>query len=131
MSNVRLFTMRPLTPTVALTLFFTLVGFVSGCGSAQFRIPGFGSMGAIAGGLLLSIATFTWFRADSFKRSFRRSATLDVAFVGLTVLVLPYYLIKSRGLNAGLKAIGAGLSIYVLNVLATVIGALFVGAVGT
>jgi hypothetical protein len=48
-------------------------------------------MGAIAGGLLLSIATFTWFRADSFKRSFRRSATLDVVFVGLTLLVLPYY----------------------------------------
>jgi hypothetical protein len=121
---------KQLTPTLALTLFYALVGFVSGCGVAQFRIPGFGSMGAIAGALLLSIATFTWFRADSFQRSFRRSPALDVAFVGLTVVVLPYYLIKSRGLIAGFKAIGAGLSIYVLNILATVVGALLVKAVG-
>jgi len=122
--------MRSLSPTLALTLFYALVGFVSGCGFAQFRIPGYGSIGAIAGGLLLSITTFIWFRADSFHRSFRRSATLDVAFVGLTMLVLPYYLIKSRGLKAGILAIGAGLSIYVLYALATVMGALFVRAVG-
>ena len=122
--------MRSLSPTLALTLFYALVGFVSGCGLAQFRIPGYGSIGAIAGGLLLSIATFIWFRADSFQRSFGRSATLDVAFVGLTILVLPYYLIKSRGLKAGILAIGAGLSIYVLYALATVMGALFVRAVG-
>ena len=87
-------------------------------------------MGAFAGALLLSIGTFTWFRVDSFQRSFPRSATLDVAFVSLTMLVLPYYLIRSRGLKAGLKAIGAGLSIYVLNGLATVLGALFVRVVG-
>jgi hypothetical protein len=122
--------MRRLSPTLALTLFYALVGFVSGCGLAQFRIPGFGSMGAIAGALLLSIATFTWFRVDSVQRSFPRSATLDVAFVGLTMFVLPYYLIRSRGLKAGLKAIGAGLAIYVLNVFATVTGALFVRVVG-
>jgi hypothetical protein len=122
--------MRLLSPTLALTLFYALVGFVSGCGLAQFRIPGYGSIGAIAGTLLLSIATFIWFRADSFQRSFRRTATLDVAFVGLTILVVPYYLIKSRGLKAGIMAIGAGLSIYVLYALATVMGALFVRAVG-
>jgi hypothetical protein len=122
--------MRPLSPTRMLTLFYALVGFVSGCGLAHFRIPGFGSMGAIVGDLLLSFATFAWFRADSFQRSFRRSPALDVAFVGLTMFVLPYYLIKSRGLKAGVKATGAGLSIYVLYVFATVIGALFARAVG-
>jgi hypothetical protein len=119
-----------LSPTLALTLFCALVGFASGCGLAQFRIPGYGSIGAVAGGLLLSIAAFTWFRADSFQRSFRRSAALDVAFIGLTALVLPYYLIRSRGLKTGLMAIGAGLSIYVLYLLAIVMGALFVRAVG-
>ena len=122
--------MRSLSPTLALTLFYAIVGFVSGCGVAQFRIPGYDSIGAIAGALLLSIATFMWFRADSFQRSFRRSATLNVAFVALTMLVLPYYLIKSRGLKAGMMAIGAGLSINVLYALATVMGALFVRAVG-
>jgi hypothetical protein len=122
--------MRSLSPTLALTLFYALVGFVSGCGLAQFRIPGFGSIGAIAGVFLLSIATFIWFRADSFQRSIRRSATLDVAFVGLMILVLPYYLIKSRGLKAGIIAIGAGLSIYVLYALAIVLGVFFVRALG-
>ena len=122
--------MRPLSPTQTLTLFYALVGFVSGCGVAQFRIPGFGSMGPFAGGLFLSIATFAWFRADSLQRSFRRSPALDVAFVGLTLIVLPYYLIKSRGIKVGLKATGAGLSIYVLNIFAAVIGELFVRAIG-
>jgi hypothetical protein len=122
--------MRTLSPTRALTLFYALVGFVSGCGLAQFRIPGYDSIGAIAGALLLSIATFAWFRADSFQRSFRRSVTLDIAFVGITIIVLPYYLIKSRGPKAGLMAIGAGLAIYVLHAFATVIGALFVKVIG-
>ncbi len=118
-------------PTLALTWFYALVGFVSGCGLAQFRIPGYDSMGAFAGVLLLSIATFIWFRADAFGRSFRRSSALNVAFVGLTMLVLPYYLIRSRGLRAGLTAIGAGLSIYVLYILATVMGVMFVRVVLT
>jgi hypothetical protein len=118
------------SPIQKLVLFYALVGFVSGCGLARFKIPGFGSMGAIAAGLFLSVATFVWFRTDSQQRSFRRSAMFDAAFVGLTLIVVPYYLIKSRGLKAGLKATGVALSIYVLNIFATVIGALFVRVVG-
>lgn len=87
-------------------------------------------MGATAGILFLSIATFIWFRADSDQRSFRRTAALDVAFVGLTLIVLPYYLIKSRGLRSGLKATAAGFFIYLLNIFATVVGALLVSVAG-
>jgi hypothetical protein len=122
--------MRMHSPTLAVTLFYALVGFATGCGIAQFRIPVYESFGGFAGGLLLSIAAFTWFRADSFQRSFRRSPTLDVAFVGLTLLVLPYYLIKSRGLKGGLLAIAAGLSIYFLSAVASIMGALFIRVVG-
>lgn len=122
--------LKQFSPTQKLVLFYVLVGFVSGCGLAEFKIPGFGSIGAITAGLFLSAATFEWFRADSYQRSFRGSATLDFAFVGLTAIVLPYYLIKSRGLRAGLKATAAGLSIYLLNISATVFGALFVRIVG-
>lgn len=118
------------SPTVALTLFCALTGFASGCGLAQFRIPGYGSIGAFAGVLILNIAAFTWFRADSFQRSFRRSSILDIAFAGLTVLVLPYYLIRSRGLRAGLMAIGAALSIYVAYLIAIVMGVLLIRVVG-
>jgi hypothetical protein len=120
----------PLSPTRKLTLFSALVGFVSGCGLAQFRIPGYGSIGAIAGALLLSIATFMWFRADAMQRSFHRSAGLNVAFVGLTIIVLPYYLIRSRGPKSGFIAICAGLSIYVLYALATVTGVVFIKVLG-
>jgi hypothetical protein len=122
--------MRLVSPTSTLALFYALVGFVSGCGLAQFRIAGYDSIGAVAGVLLLSIATFKWFRADSSRRSFRRSSTLNIAFVGLTLLVLPYYLIRTRGMKVGLVAIGAGVSIYVLYVLATIMGVLFVKVVG-
>jgi len=122
--------MRSVSPTLALAVFYALVGFVSGCGLAQFRIAGYDSIGAVAGVLLLSIATFIWFRADSLQRSFRRSSTLNIAFVGLTLLVLPYYLIRTRGLKTGLMAIGAGLAIYVLYVLTTIMGVLFVKIVG-
>jgi hypothetical protein len=122
--------MRSVSPTLALALFYALVGFVSGCGLARFGIAGYDSIGAVAGVLLLSIATFIWFRADSLQRSFHRSATLNIAFVGLTLLALPYYLIRTRGMKVGLMAIGAGLSIYVLYVLATIMGMLFVKVVG-
>jgi hypothetical protein len=111
-------------------MFCALAGFASGCGLAQFRIPGYGSIGAFAGVLILNIAAFTWYRADSFQRSFRRSSIFDIAFAGVTALVLPYYLIRSRGLRAGLMAIGAALSIYVAYLIAIVMGAMFIKFVG-
>lgn len=42
-----------MSPTVALTLFYASVGFVSGCGLAQFGIPGYDSIGGVAGALLV------------------------------------------------------------------------------
>lgn len=117
------------SPTLTLTLFITLVGFTTGCGLAQFKIPGYRSLGAILAALLLSIATFVWFRADSFQRSYRRSTSLDIAFVGLTLFVLPYYLIRSRGLKTGIMAIGVGIAMYFLYVLAALVGIVFIRAV--
>jgi hypothetical protein len=102
---------RSVSPTFALALFCAAVGFVSGCDLAHFRIAGYDSIGAMSGVLLLSIATFVWFRTNSLRRSLGPSSALNIAFVGLTLLVLPYYLIGSRGMKAGLIAIGAGLSI--------------------
>ena len=122
--------MRSLRPTPTLALSFASVGFVSGCGLAQFRIPGLDSMGAFAGALLLSIATFIWFREDTHQRFFRRSTILNVAFIGLTLVILPYYLVKSRGLTAGLIAIGGAVSIYLLYGFAAFIGAVLIKIIG-
>jgi hypothetical protein len=115
-------------PTKALTIFCALVGLVSGFGIAQFRIPGYQSLGALMGALLISIATFAWLRADSSHRGFTRSRVFDVAFVGLTFLVLPYYLVRSRGLKAGVGAIGVAVLIYLLYLAAMLFGVLIVRA---
>jgi hypothetical protein len=45
-----------------------------------------------------------------------------MAFVGLTFVVLPYYLIKSRGLKKGAGAIGISVLIYLLYSTAVLIG---------
>jgi hypothetical protein len=54
---------------------------------------------------------------------------LNIAFVGLTLFVLPYYLIRSRGLKTGIMAIGVGIAMYFLYVLAALVGIVFIRAV--
>lgn len=113
----------PLKPATALLAFCAVVGFISGCGAAQFG-GGF-SIGTACSVLLLSIATFAWFRDDSSRRSYKRSAILNIAFVGLT-LVVPYYLLRSRGIKGGTIAIGAAISIYFAYNISAIFGVLLI-----
>jgi hypothetical protein len=113
-------------PALALTIFCALVGFVSGFGLGQFKIPGYGSIGSLASGLLISIATYAWFRNDSDRELYPRSTSLNIAFVALTPFVLPYYLLRSRGIGRGIAAIGVAILIYVFYVIAAVLGVLSV-----
>jgi len=83
-------------------------------------------MGDLGSALLLSIAIFMWVREDAWRRSYVRSNTFNVSLIGLTLLVLPYYLFKTRGLSRGLKAIGVVLALYALVVFSSVLGALFI-----
>lgn len=76
------------------------------------------------GVLLISIATFAWLRSDSSQRNFARTPIFNIAFVGLTFVVLPYYLVKSRGLKKGAGAIGISVLIYLLYNTAMLIGML-------
>lgn len=43
-----------------------------------------------------SFTSFLWYCRDSDARQFRRSRWLSAAMVGLSVLVVPYYLSRSR-----------------------------------
>lgn len=79
-------------------------------------------MGYFGSALLLSFATFVWFRNDASLRSYTRSTVLNIGFVGLGFLVLPYYLLKSRGLKSGVLAIGVGVFIYLLYGVSTLLG---------
>lgn len=113
-------------PTARLAIFSAVVGFIDGCGLASFKAAGPYSLGIQWSVLLLSIATFVWFREDSMRHSFRRSALWDSAFLGLTVIVLPCYLLRSRGLKRGTLAIGVAIAIYLGYVIAVVLGAMLV-----
>jgi len=113
-------------PTLTLALVFAVVGFVTGCGIAQYRIPAFESIGGLASGLVISFATFAWFRSDSAHRLYPSSRMFNIAFVGFTIFVLPYYLVRSRGIWGGTRAVGAAVSIYVLYVITMLMGTLFV-----
>lgn len=56
---------------------------------------------------LLSVAlVFAWYRMDAWQRGYRRSPVLDVMVVAVTILALPYYFFRTRGLVGGLRASG-------------------------
>jgi hypothetical protein len=115
-------------PTTALTVVFAVVGFITGCGMAQFRIPGYGSVGAITSVLVLSFATFAWFRNDAVRRLYPSSPAFNIAFVAFTIAALPYYLLRSRGVWGTARSLGAAFLIYILYVATMILGTVLVRA---
>jgi hypothetical protein len=114
--------MRVIRPTLTLTIICVVVGFITGFGMAQFRISSYESIGSLASAIAISVATFVWLRSDATGRVYRRSTAFNIAFVGLPILVLPYYLLRSRGAIRGLQAIGVAVAIYIAYVIALVFG---------
>jgi hypothetical protein len=49
---------------------------------------------------------FAWYAIDSDHRGYKRSRSLNLAFVALGILALPYYLFRTRGAKAGFIALG-------------------------
>lgn len=68
------------------------------------------AVGAIA-------AVLVWVRLDAKKRAFRVSWILWLALAGLTCIALPYYLLRSRGAGAGLRAIAWALVLFSVTML--------------
>ena len=64
------------------------------------------AQGDIAFALLSVALVFAWYRMDAWKRGYRRSPVLDVMVVAVTILALPYYFFRTRGLVGGLRASG-------------------------
>lgn len=73
--------------------------------------------------LMGSILVFWWYWADSTLRAYRRSPLLNVAVVGIGILAVPYYLLRSREKGQRLLALAKMLGFIVL-----MVGALLVGA---
>ena len=90
-----------MSPTCFVLSAIAFVSFVGGMAD-QYFYPGdpFPPTALIAAVATLSLL-FYWYRSDSTERSYRRSIWLNVGVVGLGIIFLPYYLIRSRGLKRG------------------------------
>ena len=56
---------------------------------------------------VLSLAlVFAWFWSDARAHEYKASIVLKLAMLGVTIVALPYYLFRSRGLAGGVRALG-------------------------
>lgn len=74
--------------------------------AATGRITLFGSKFAVAGALLSLALVYWWFRTDAMQRRFRYGSPTVVLVVAFSIIGLPVYFFRSRGLLRGLAAVG-------------------------
>ena len=56
--------------------------------------------------LFCAILVFTWYFLDTGEHAYRRTPLLNVMVVAVGIVAIPYYLLRSRGTQRGLRAIG-------------------------
>jgi len=114
--------MRRQTRVLAL---LPALSFVLGCleyGPA--RGPEAGPLLTIHAVAVLALV-FAWFLLDVNERGYKASIILKVAMVALTSVALPYYLLRSRGLAGGVKAIAKSVLVFVGTMAAYRVGSWF------
>ena len=75
---------------------------------------------------LLSLAlVFVWFRLDARERLYKASIVLNIAMLGLTIIALPYYLLRSRGFGGGFKSLALAGLVFVATMVAYRVGSWF------
>lgn len=57
---------------------------------------------------------FLWFRHDAYERRYPSSRFFNIALLGLTIFVLPYYFFRSRGIAGGFKTLLLSLLVFVI-----------------
>ena len=80
----------------------------------------------ISSSLLAMGIVFAWYHSDSNARGYPRSRWLNISMVMVSLLALPYYLIRSRPEGQKLKVLMKYFGFCLLSILCQVIG----GAVG-
>ncbi|MGY1426505.1 hypothetical protein [Lysobacter sp. A289] len=89
---------------ILVLLALAVAAFISGAADQYFYpgviTPPSAFAFAVVGGLLI----FAWYRLDSDQLGYRRSPWLNVGVVGLSLLALPYYFFRSRGVKRGTVA---------------------------
>jgi hypothetical protein len=77
--------------------------------------------------LTFSFLCFAWYRHDSDARHFARSRWLNTGVVVLSVIAMPYYLVRSRAPGQRLRAILRCGGFALLMVLASAVGMVLSG----
>jgi hypothetical protein len=117
--------MTPKRILIALLLLMVLDGLLDATYDAGGQETPIGWSLALA--LSFSFLCFAWYRHDSDARHYARSRWLNTGMVVLTVLAMPYYLLRSRPRGQKLRAILKCAGFALLMVLATAIGMVLSG----
>jgi hypothetical protein len=72
---------------------------------------------------------FLWFRLDSDQRSYRRTPFLTTAVVGVSILAIPYYLFRTRGIRRAIIGVLVLVSIFIGYGVMALVGRLLVRVV--
>jgi hypothetical protein len=114
---------RPQTRVLAL---LPLAAFFFGCleyGPARGPEPG-SVLSTIHAVSSLAIVG-AWFLMDARARGYRASIALKAAMLVITVVALPYYLVRSRGAASGLKALAWAVLVFATTMIAYRLGSWF------
>jgi hypothetical protein len=117
--------MTPKRILIALLLLMVLVGVIEAPYESAGREPPIGWSLAVT--LAFSFLCFAWYRQDSDLRHYKRSRWLNSGMVVLTVVAMPYYLLRSRPRGQKLRALFRCLGFSVLLFLATATGMVLSG----
>lgn len=90
-----------------------LMALVFGCLEyAPLRGPERGSWLLTLHAVASLVLVFAWFLVDERRRGYKASIVLKISMVVLTVVALPFYLFRSRGLAGGFKALGWSIIVF-------------------
>jgi len=98
---------------VVLVVIYAGMGFLNGMLDPATRIYGYCQ---IASGLTTSLVALCWIVADSEERRYKTSKTLRIMVFLLSILAIPYYFLRTRGLR-GFRSIAKTAGLFLVLIL--------------
>lgn len=95
-----------MNPKNSILMVLAVASFASGVAN-QYFYPGIAMpLPAVVFTILGALLIFAWYRLDANQIGYKRSPWLNVGVIGLAIISLPYYFLRSRGAKRGFVAIG-------------------------
>ncbi|MFK2873218.1 hypothetical protein [Dyella lipolytica] len=95
-----------MNPKTIVIWLMALITFLGGA-TAQYFYQRHAHPPGLIAAVLVAISAFLmflWYRLDTEQRSYRRTYLLNVGVVGFSLIALPYYFFRSRGVKGGFVA---------------------------